>query len=92
MEIKEVERYVNTIIPNIENKLKDKSLGKKELLELYNLYRNTLRMVAPYDFVSFNKYLEFEEDKSQVNRGFYHHRKNHIGEIFTALNDMEIYE
>ena len=92
MEIKEVERYVNTIIPNIENKLKDKSLSKKELVELYNLYRNTLRMVAPYDFISFNKYLEFEEDKSQVNRGFYHHRKNHIGEIFTALNDMEIYD
>ena len=59
---------------------------------MYNLYRDVLFLVAPYDFATFNKALEFEEDKNDRNKGFYHHRKNHIGEIFQALNDMEIYD
>ena len=79
------------VIPNLEYRLvKEKNQSKR--LELYNLYRDVLVLVAPYDFATFNKALEFEEDKGRRDRGFYHHRKNHIGEIFQALNDMEIYD
>lgn len=92
MNIREVENYVNVIIPNIEKSLADKSKPSEELLELYNLYDSVLLLIAPYDFITFNKALEFEEDKSDLNKGFYHHRKNHLGEIFVALNDMEIYD
>jgi predicted phage terminase large subunit-like protein len=91
MKIEEVEKYTKTIIPNIEKQLVIEK-DKKKLVELYNLYKNVLRIVAPNDFITFNKYLEIDEDKSQPNRGFYHHRKNHIGIIFEALNDMEIYD
>lgn len=90
--IKDVENYVNVVIPNIESKLGDESVGASEKAELYGLYVTLLRMVAPYDFISFNKYLELDEDKTQINRGFYHHRKDHLGELFHALNDMEIYD
>ena len=91
MDILEIEKYVGTVIPNLEKKL-TKEKDKDKLVELYNLYRDILILVAPYDFATFNKALEFEEDKSRKDRGFYHHRKNHIGEIFQALNDMEIYD
>lgn len=92
MDIKDVEHYVNIIIPNIEKELMDKSKTPEELLELYNLYDEVLLLVAPYDFISFNKALEFEEDKSDLNKGFYHHRQNHIGVIFQELNNMEVYD
>lgn len=92
MEIEEIEKYVNTIIPNIERDLADKSKSDSELLELYNLYRDVLLLVAPHDFITYNKALEFEEDKTQQNRGFYHHRKNHMGDLFEAFNDMEVYD
>lgn len=92
MEISQVEKYVTTVIPNLERELVRTDLGNKELLELYNLYVEVLRIVAPYDFATFNKYLELDEDSSSENRAFYNHRKNHIGEIFQALNDMEVYD
>ena len=91
MDIKEVEKYVEVIIPNIEKKLTT-TKDSDDLLKLYNLYDDILVMVAPYDFITYNKALEFEEDKNNVSRGFYHHRQNHIGDIFQALNDMEIYD
>lgn len=91
MNISEVEHYVEKIIPNIEEELVLEKDPKK-LLELYNLYDDILTLVAPYDFISFNKSLEFDEDKTNPNKGFYHHRKDHIGEIFEALNDMETYD
>lgn len=91
MDIKEVEHYVNVIIPNIERELTTEKDSEK-LLELYNLYYDILILVAPYDFITYNKALEFHEDKSNPNRGFYHHRKNHIGVIFESLNDMEVYD
>ena len=91
MNIKEVEHYVNVIIPNIENELTTEK-DKVKLLELYNLYDDVLCMVAPYDFRTFNKALEFEEDKTNTDKGFYYHRKDHIGVIFDALNDMTIYD
>lgn len=91
LDLKEVEKYVNIIIPNLEKKLtleKDPS----KLLELYNLYEEVLCLVAPHDFIAYNKYLEFDEDKRDKNKGFYHHRQNHIEEIFKSLNDMEVYD
>lgn len=91
MKIEEVEHYVKVIIPNIENELGEEK-DKDKLLELYNLYEDILALVSPYDFISYNKLLEFEEDKTQPNKGFYHHRKDHVGELFDALNDMEIYD
>lgn len=90
--LKEVEHYVNTVIPNIENELASGKLTDTDALDLYNLYVDVLRLVAPMDFETFNKYLELDEDKRDKNKGFYHHRKNHMGELFKALNDMEIYD
>lgn len=91
IELKVVEQYVQVVIPNIESGLADSSKSPQEKLELYNLYLDILKLVAPYDFISFNKYYEIDEDKTVLGRGFYHHRKNHLAEVFTALNDMEIY-
>jgi predicted phage terminase large subunit-like protein len=48
-----------------------------------------LRIVAPYNFLIYNMYLELEEDKTSETKGFYHHRKHHMGEMFTAFDDME---
>ena len=92
MDIKEVEWYTQKIIPNIEKRLTDKTLSTKEKLELYNAYVDTMKIVAPHDFITFNKYLELDDDHSNPNKAFYHHRKNHLGELFKALNDMEIYD
>lgn len=92
MDIRDVEKYVEVIIPNLEEELTDKTKSNKELLELYALYEDVLTMVAPHDFITYNKALEFNEDKTQLNRGFFHHRKGHIGNIFQSLNDMEVYD
>ena len=91
MNIKEVEQYTKVIIPNIEKELASEKDTIK-LMELYTLYDDVLCMIAPYDFITYNKALELGEDKSLPTKGFYHHRKSHIGEIFVALNDMEIYD
>lgn len=61
-------------------------------MELYNLYEDVLCLIAPHDFDSFNKYLEFEEDKTQDNVGFHHHRKKHMFEVHDTLNKMEVYD
>lgn len=87
----ELKQYVDVVIPNIEHELGQLD-DELELLNLYNLYESVLIMVAPYDFVTYNKALEFEEDKNNPNKGFYHHRQNHIGMIFEALNDMEVHD
>ena len=92
MDIKEIEQYVKVVIPNIERELTNTSKTPEELMELYNLYDSVLTLIAPYDFVTYNKCLEFEEDKTDINRGFYHHRKDHMGDLFNVLNDMEIYD
>lgn len=92
MPIEEIEHYVQTIIPNIEKQLLNDELTPYEKLELYNLYVDVMRLVAPHDFETFNKYLELDDDHNVPTRAFYHHRKNHIGEIFKAMNDMEIYD
>lgn len=86
----EIQNYKDKIIPNIKKELKDKTKSKEELLELYNLYDEILCIIAPYDFSSFNDYLEFEEDKSLDNRGFHHHRKKAMNDVINSLNDMEI--
>jgi len=92
MNLNEIEKYVQIIIPNIEKSLIDKTKSKDELFELYNLYKDCLRLIAPYDFITYNKYLEFNEDKTQDTLGFYHKRKHHLSELFNALNRMEIYD
>lgn len=91
MDISEIEQYVNVVIPNIENELQS-DISDAEKIKLYNLYYDVLLLVAPHDFITYNKVLEFEEDKTRANKGFYHHRKNHMGELFEAFNDMEIYD
>lgn len=92
MTIQEIEHYKYVVKPKIENELLDKSKSSSELLELYNLYTDVLRLLAPHDFASFNEYLELDEDKTQLNRGFHHHRKEHMFEVYDSLNKMEIYD
>lgn len=92
MDIQEIEKYVNIVIPNIEKQLGDNELKPKERLDLYNLYVDVLRVAAPYNFQSYNKYLELDEDHNSPNKAFYYHRKDHMGELFDALNSMEIYD
>lgn len=84
------QKYVSVVIPKIERELADNSKSDVERAELYNLYLEILKITAPYDFETFNKYLEIDEDHNNPNKAFYHHRKKHLGEIFEALNDMEI--
>lgn len=92
LDIKEVEKYVNVVIPNIEKELGKKELGYAEKLELYNLYVSVLRMVAPFNFISYNKYLELDEDHNNPTKAFYHHRRSNLEEMFNAFNDMEMYD
>lgn len=92
MTIQEIEHYKGVVKPKIESELLDKTKPSTELLEIYNLYVDVLRLLAPHDFASFNEYLELDEDKSQINRGFHHHRKEHMFEVYDSLNRMEIYD
>lgn len=89
--LQEVEHYWNVVIPELERKMTT-STDKMELLELYTLYEDVLRLIAPYNFMAFNMYLELDEDHGDANRAFYHHRKEHLKDIFESLNDMEIYD
>jgi len=85
----DLRHYLDTVIPNIEAEF-EVCDDDGELLRLYNLYVELLRLVAPIDFGSFNKYLELDEDHSDPNKSFYHHRKEHLSEMFDAFNDMEV--
>ena len=91
MPLSQVEHYVNVVIPNIESQLSS-DMPPHEKLELYNLYVEVLKMVAPYNFIAYNKYLELDEDHSSPNKAFYHHRQEHLKDVFVAFNDMEIYD
>lgn len=82
---------MNEIIPRIEKELGEVE-DKRRMVELYNLYEDVLCLVAKYDFRVFNKYLELDDDMSNPQRGFYYHRKESLGELFDALNDMELYD
>ena len=92
LSIFEIEKYTKEIIPKIESELASQEKTHQEQLELFSLYKEVLKLVSPYDFPSFNKYLEFDEDKRMDNRGFYHHRKDCMEEVVNAFNDMEIYD
>lgn len=92
MNIEQLEKYTKIVIPNIERELSNKLLSKEKRLELYNLYVDVLRLVSPMDFISFNKYLELDEDHNVAGKAFYHHRKDHMGKLFDAFNDMEVYD
>lgn len=92
LNLQEIEQYINVVIPNIESEFSNDELSDKEKLELYNLYVEVLRLVAPYNFHAYNKYLELDDDHTSVNRAFYYHRKDHLKEVFDAFNDMEIYD
>jgi len=92
LELTKVEELVKVVIPNLEDELSREGVAPSDLVELYNLYVEVLRMVAPYDFVSYNKYLELDEDHSSPTKAFYHHRKKHLAEMFEAFNDMETYD
>jgi len=91
MNKQELQNYVEVVIPNLEDKLSNCS-DEGELLRFYNLYVEVLRVVAPNDFASFNKYLELDEDHNDPNRAFYHHRQNHLKDLVDTLNDMEIHD
>lgn len=90
--VQQAEVYWNTVLPNIRKDLLDEEKSKHERLELYNLYVEVLRWTARQNFMAFNEYLELDDDHDNPQRAFYSHRKNHIGEIFEAMNDMEIYD
>ena len=90
--IAEVENYVNVVIPKIEKQLSIRNQPTKDKRDAYLLYLDILRLVAPYNFQSFNKFIEIDEDHNLPTKAFYHNRKNHMGELFDALNDMEIYD
>ena len=88
----QIKEYIETIIPNIEKALTDGTGTKEDLVELYKLYKMVLRVTAPHDFITFNKYLEFDEDFTSENKKFYWHRRFALKELFDALNDMEIHD
>lgn len=88
MNVEEIKKYKTVVIPNLEKQLLEKT--GKEQLELYHLYLDILKMLAPHDFECFNTYLEIDEDKTNPNRGFFFHRKNVLRVVTEALNDMEI--
>ena len=91
MKIEEIEKYTKQVLPNLRKKLL-REKDKDKLVELYNLYEDVLCFIAPYDFDSFNEYLEFDEDKNESNKGFHHHRKKHMFEVHDTLNRMEVYD
>jgi predicted phage terminase large subunit-like protein len=91
LSIGEIEQYVNEVIPNIQKELGEVTDDRK-MVELYNLYEDVLCLVAKYDFRVFNMYLELDDDMSNPQKGFYYHRKESLGELFDALNDMELYD
>lgn len=90
--LQEVEHYVDIVIPHLEGELSRKDLEDSEIVDLYNLYVDLLKMVAPHNFHCYNKYLELDDDHNSPNKAFYHHRKNHMWEMFEAFNRMEIYD
>jgi predicted phage terminase large subunit-like protein len=90
MELTEVEKYTNIVIPNLEDKLGDSQVSAEDKLELYNLYVELLKLTAPFNFISYNKYLELDEDHNSPIKAFYYHRKDSLKEMFDAFNDMEI--
>lgn len=92
MDINQIETYVNVVIPKIESQLASGELKGKELLELYNLYVEVMRITSPYDFKTYNKFLELDDDHSIPTKAFYHHRRDVFDEMFVAFNDMEIYD
>lgn len=92
MTIEEIEKYTKDIIPKLEKALSNNVINDDKRIELLKLYRQSLVKVAPNDFISFNKVIEFYEDKDNEGKNFYGNRKYALGELFTALNDMEIYD
>lgn len=92
LSLNEIEHYVNTVIPKLESDLSSGNIEDSELLEIYSLYVEVLRIVAPYNFQCYNKYLELDDDHNSPNKAFYYHRKDALKELFDALNDMEIYD
>lgn len=86
----QVRNYIDVVIPKIEKELSRNEKSANEMLELYNLYVEVMRVTAPYDFITFNKFLELDEDHNSPNKAFYHHRKEHLAELFEALNDIEV--
>lgn len=88
----DVRNYLDVVIPNIEKELANPDISQETMIELYNLYVKVLCISAPYDFISYNKYLELDEDHNDPNKAFYHHRKDHLDEMFQAFNDIEIHD
>lgn len=88
----DVQLYLSEIIPKIETEISDGKKPVAELVEMYKIYEELLRVCSPYDFISFNKYLEFDEDKTDKNKGFYHHRRHVLKELFQSYTDMEIHD
>jgi len=87
----EIIRYLD-IIPQLETKLISDELDLDEKLKTYRIYVELLRKTAYYNFISFNKFLELDEDANVPNKKFYHHRQHVLHEVFEALNDMEVYD
>ncbi len=92
MGLDEIENFTKNIIPKLEIALKDNSCDQNKLDETFKVYKEALRQIAPYDFVSFNKYIELYEDWDNEQKQFYGHRSVALKDLFDAMNDMEIYD
>jgi len=92
MNLEELKHYLEVVIPNLEYELSSGEVSGHDLIDRYNLYVEVLRIVAPHDFGTYNRYLELDEDHTDPNRAFYHHRREHLAELVGALNDMEIHD
>jgi hypothetical protein len=64
--IEQVEHYWNVVIPRLEKEMVEESDPRKQV-ELYGLYEEVLRLIAPHNFMAFNMYLELDEDHNDPN-------------------------
>lgn len=92
MSLPELDHYLRKVIPKLEADLADPEIEARDKTELLSLYVDVMRICAHDDFISFNKYLELDEDHRSPNKAFYHHRKDALADVFESLNDMEIHD
>ena len=92
MNKQELQHYLDVVIPNIEGELASGNLEGQDLLDVYTLYLDVLKLVGRDDFATFNKFLEIDEDHNDPNSAFFHHRREHLATLVQALNDMEIHD
>ena len=86
----ELNRYLNVVIPNIENKLSS-NLPADEKLKLYNLYVEVLRMVARTILLHLINIWNWTTT-TPSRQGLFITTEKTFKRDFQALNDMEIHD